>query len=72
MRTWLVIFCSGLEAPLDATYVKVEASSSLAAIAHAKRSYAVPHPWTVATARSWPQGCRDLDSAAKKVALLAR
>lgn len=67
MRRFLVIFRSHAEGPADVTYVDVEATSPLWAIAWARR-YAEPmHGWTLVEAKPWPARVRTLDGAIRRV-----
>jgi len=65
MQRWLVTFRSHYAPRLaDATLVDVRSTTSLGAIAKAKRECPPFHHWRSATVEAWPIGCETVDDAA--------
>ena len=68
MKRWLVIFSSHPEPPADATAVDVRADGELAAIARAKQTTELHHPWSCVRAVPWPRGL-SIDEVAAALAV---
>ncbi len=66
-RRYLVVFAS-CGALRDATVADVLAGSELEAIAIARRTEAVAHPWKIATATPWPGWCTSVGHAESLIA----
>lgn len=67
VRRWLVIFQSDHEAPFDAHFVDVYASSMIGAVRNAQMTRPPLHTWVLARAQPWPRGCYGVDAAVKKL-----
>lgn len=68
LKRWVVIFSSHPSPPADATAVDVRAESELAAIAKAKATTELHHPWSGVRAVPWPRGL-SIDEVAAKLAV---